>query len=131
MSNELTNKERELIEQKVKEIEKAGGIVAGFKTYKDIERQVTDLYIRQREAFKFSNGVPPESQHAADKLARYEAAARGDHGDRERQDREFRLNKKIETALSYPNVGFGDMKRIIADTTEEFEQEERFGKMKF
>lgn len=129
MSYQLTNKERELIEQKVKETEADGGIVEGFKTYKDVEEHVTRLYIQQRDALKYNTGVKHES--SMDKLARYEAAARGDHGNQEREDRKTRLNQKINNALSGPKVGFGDIKRITADITAEFEQEERFKKMKF
>lgn len=131
MLYELTNKERELIDQKVKEIEKSGGIVPGFKTYQDITDQVTIHYIQERDYLKFLNDRKPESQFAGDKLARYEAAARGDHGNRERDDRDYRLNKKINDALSGPKVGFGDIKRITEDVKLEFEQEERFNKMNF
>lgn len=131
MSNLLTNKERELIEQNVKEIEKSGGIVPGFKTYENIEDEVTTHYIRERDYLKFLNDKKPESQHAVDKLARYEAAARGDHGTREQDAQKDRLNQKINKALSDSKVGFGDIKRITADVTAEFEQEERFKKIKF
>lgn len=131
MSHRLNEKEKNFILQKVKEIKEASGISYGFGGDKHIVEQVTDSYIKQREKLILSKGVEPESQHAVDKMARYEAAARGYNVNREREDREARLNQKISEALSGPKVGFGDIKRITADTTAEFEEEERFGKMKF
>lgn len=129
MKYDLTQKEKDFITQKVKEKKETSGEKHGFGGDKHIVEQVTTSYIQQREALK--SGLHLESNNAADKLGRYEAAARGNYGDSERQDKQARLKEKINKALSGHNVGFVDMKRIIADTSAEFEVEELFKKMKF
>lgn len=82
MPYDLNQEEKDFIAQKVKEKKETSGIRYGFGGDKHILDEVTTSYIRQREELK--SGFVLDSNNAADKLARYEAAAKGNYGKQER-----------------------------------------------
>lgn len=124
-SRHLDYQEIEWINKKAKEIIAASNKSYGFGGDTHIYTEVTDSYLRQREVLKNGGEVDSDIMQGFEKFDQPSLA------EARRQSAEARLEKKINHALSGPTVGFGDLKRITRDVTEEFEKEERFRKMKF